>query len=52
VCGNDITLGLCRHHHQVKQHLGWLLIRTSPGAFQWKTPNGRIYPSTPDLYAA
>jgi hypothetical protein len=52
VCGYDLHVGLCRHHHQLKQQLGWLLIQTHPGSFQWQTPTGRIYQCTPDIYAA
>jgi hypothetical protein len=41
---------LCRTHHQLKQHLGWLLEQTAPGAFRWTTPAGRTFSATPDIY--
>jgi len=34
---------LCRHHHDVKQTIGWTLEQTSPGTLTWTTPAGRRY---------
>jgi hypothetical protein len=42
--------GLCRTHHRIKQHLGWNLHQTAPGIFRWRTPAGRIFSATPDIY--
>ena len=42
--------GLCRTHHQVKQHLCWRLEQTAPGIFRWTTPAGRTFPATPDVH--
>jgi hypothetical protein len=40
--------GLCRHHHQLKQHPRWQLTQSAPGHFIWTTPVGRTYTVTPD----
>ncbi len=42
--------GLCRTHHQLKQHPDWNLTQPSPGHFQWTTPTGRAYATGPDSY--
>jgi hypothetical protein len=42
--------GLCRTHHQIRQHLGWSLHQTAPGIFRWRTPAGRIFSATPDIH--
>ncbi len=44
--------GLCRFHHQLKQHPRWRLIQPSPGSFAWTTPTGRTYEAEPDSHAA
>jgi hypothetical protein len=44
--------GLCRFHHQVKQHRGWELSQPVPGTFAWTTPAGRVYVVEPDRHAA
>ena len=44
--------GLCRFHHQVKQHRGWELTQLVPGTFAWITPVGRVYVVEPDRHAA
>jgi Domain of unknown function (DUF222) len=45
--------GLCRTHHQLKQHPGWELTQaTAPGTFTWTTPAGRTYTTTPDAHPA
>jgi hypothetical protein len=44
--------GLCRHHHQLKQHPRWYLAQARPGTFQWITPAGRAYVRGPARYAA
>jgi hypothetical protein len=44
--------GLCRFHHQVKQHRLWELMQQVPGTFVWTTPAGRVYTAEPDRYAA
>jgi hypothetical protein len=44
------TGGLCRIHHQIKQLPGWTLLQVSPGIFQWTTPGGRVYTTTPDTH--
>ena len=44
--------GLCRFHHQVKQHRGWQLTQPVPGTFAWTTPAGRVYVAGPDRHAA
>jgi hypothetical protein len=44
--------GLCRFHHQVKQHQGWELTQPVPGTFAWTTPAGRAYVVEPDRHAA
>jgi hypothetical protein len=44
------TGGLCRAHHQLKQLPGWTLRQISPGTFQWTTPSGRAYTTTPDTH--
>src|ERR1017187_2742817 len=35
--------GLCRTHHQLKQHPRWRLAQPTPGHFEWTTPTGRAY---------
>jgi uncharacterized membrane protein YgcG len=42
--------GLCRSHHQLKQHLHWKLTQSSPGHFEWITPSGRAYATGPDSH--
>ena len=44
--------GLCRFHHQVKQHRRWQLSQPTPGIFTWITPAGRAYCTEPDRHAA
>ena len=44
--------GLCRFHHQVKQHRRWQLSQPTPGIFTWTTPAGRAYRTEPDRHAA
>jgi hypothetical protein len=44
--------GLCRHHHQLKQHLGWQLSQLEPGIFRWTTSSGRSYLVSPDRHVA
>jgi len=44
--------GLCRFHHQIKQHRLWQLIQQTPGTFVWTTPAGRAYAAEPDRHAA
>ena len=44
--------GLCRFHHQIKQHRLWELMQQMPGTFVWTTPAGRVYTAEPDRYAA
>ncbi len=44
--------GLCRFHHQVKQHRRWQLSQSAPGIFTWITPAGRAYRIEPDRHAA
>jgi hypothetical protein len=44
--------GLCRFHHQVKQHRRWRLSQPTPGIFSWITPAGRAYRTEPDRHAA
>jgi len=44
--------GLCRFHHQIKQHRLWELMQQAPGTFVWTTPAGRVYTAEPDRYAA
>jgi len=44
--------GLCRFHHQVKQHRRWRLSQPAPGIFTWITPAGRAYRIEPDRHAA
>ena len=44
--------GLCRFHHQIKQHRLWQLIQQAPGTFAWTTPAGRVYTAEPDCHAA
>jgi hypothetical protein len=41
---------LCRHHHQVKQALGWHLEQPEPGVLVWTTPSGRTYTTTAEPY--
>jgi len=49
-CGCNLG-GLCRTHHQLKQHPGWALTQVAtPGVFTWTTPAGRIYTVTPDIH--
>ena len=44
--------GLCRTHHQLKQHPGWNLTQAAtPGIFTWTTPAGRSYTVTPDTHS-
>jgi len=43
---------LCRHHHRLKQAAGWSLTQPEPGVLIWRTPTGRIYATTPTVYAA
>ena len=42
--------GLCRLHHILKQHPHWQLTQPQPGIFQWITPAGRAYLSTPGIH--
>jgi len=42
--------GLCRFHHQLKQHRRWQLVQAVPGTFTWTTPAGRTYVTEPDLH--
>jgi len=42
--------GLCRPHHQLKQHPRWTLEQTAPGIFAWTTPAGRTFSATPDTH--
>ncbi|HVB43830.1 MAG TPA: DUF222 domain-containing protein [Streptosporangiaceae bacterium] len=44
--------GLCRFHHQLKQHVRWQLTQPTPGTFIWTTPAGRTYTTQPDTHAA
>jgi hypothetical protein len=44
--------GLCRFHHQIKQHFGWELVQRTPGTFAWVLPSGRTYYIEPDSHAA
>jgi hypothetical protein len=44
--------GLCRAHHQIKQHPFWTLRQDRPGIFRWTTPAGRSYVITPDVHPA
>jgi Domain of unknown function (DUF222) len=49
-CGCNLG-GLCRTHHQLKQHPGWTLTQAAtPGVFTWTTPAGRTYTVTPDIH--
>ena len=41
---------LCRHHHRVKQALGWWLEQIAPGVLRWRTPAGRTHTTTPTVY--
>jgi hypothetical protein len=41
---------LCRHHHRVKQALGWWLEQPEPGVLIWRTPAGRTHTTTPTEY--
>jgi hypothetical protein len=43
--------GLCRFHHQLKQHRRWQLTQ-KVGTFTWTTPAGRTYLAEPDRHAA
>jgi hypothetical protein len=42
--------GFCRHHHILKHHPDWQVTQISPGTFQWTTPTGRTYTTTPDTH--
>jgi hypothetical protein len=42
--------GLCRAHHNLKQHPAWKLEQTAPGTFTWTTSAGRTFVVTPDLH--
>jgi len=44
--------GVCRFHHQIKQHPRWHLTQPNPGAFTWTTATGRTYIVQPDSHAA
>jgi hypothetical protein len=44
--------GICRFHHQIKQHPGWRLDQAVPGTFIWTTPSGRRYLVQPDCHVA
>lgn len=44
--------GLCRFHHQLKQHHLWRLTQAAAGIFTWRTPAGRSYSVGPDTHAA
>ena len=39
---------LCRGHHQLKTHAGWLYERARHGTSVWTSPLGRVYVVTPD----
>jgi hypothetical protein len=43
---------LCRHHHQVKQTLGWALEQPEPGVLIWTTPAGLTRTIKPASYNA
>jgi hypothetical protein len=42
---------LCRRHHRLKQEQHWALTQTTPGAFRWHTPAGRIHITTAARHA-
>uniref|UniRef100_UPI00260E8111 HNH endonuclease signature motif containing protein n=1 Tax=Trebonia sp. TaxID=2767075 RepID=UPI00260E8111 len=42
---------LCRRHHRCKQAPGWRLEQPEPGHMRWTTPAGRVYTTTPTVYA-
>jgi len=48
-CTDLCNLGaLCKHHHQLKTHAGWRIVRSRrSGACTWISPLGRIYEHTP-----
>jgi hypothetical protein len=39
-----------RTHHKIKQQPGWTLRQPAPGHFEWTTPAGRTYTTTPTVY--
>jgi hypothetical protein len=41
---------LCRHHHQVKQALGWRLEQPEPGVLVWTSPAGLTRTTGPSSY--
>jgi hypothetical protein len=45
-----LQVGLCRHHHILKQHPNWQLTQAQPGTFEWTTPTGRRYLTTPEIH--
>ena len=46
----EMDFTAARTHHQIKQLPGWTLHQISPGVFQWTTPGGRTYTTTPDTH--
>jgi hypothetical protein len=45
----NTNLGLlCRRHHLVKHHTRWRLQQPEPGHFQWTSPTGHTYLTTPE----
>jgi hypothetical protein len=44
--------GVCRTHHQIKQHPSWTLRQDTPGVFTWTTPAGHSYTVHPDVHPA
>lgn len=39
---------LCRGHHQVKHHGGWMVRQVDGGALEWTSPSGRVYRVEPE----
>lgn len=44
----DNLTPLCRTHHRAKTHLGWTYQRLRPGHYQWRSPHGYTFHTTPD----
>jgi hypothetical protein len=45
----DTNLGaLCRHHHRLKHESEWKVTQHRGGVFQWTSPTGRTYTTSPE----
>ncbi len=48
ITSTDDLAPLCRTHHRLKTHEGWISRQVAPRAFVWVSPLGQTYLVTPD----